>query len=431
MDPELIDQMQEIVGAYKTMEDEFNLEELNREKTIEYLPAIIFTCIVIVLGVLGNAMSVVFYGFKVARTSTNFLISALAALDLVTCVVLVAEVIELCYSVNFRNRTGCKAMYFLNHWLVVTSGSMLLLIAIDRYRRICSPFARQITVGAAKLAIIVLTVYCFLLSFRNIFTIDVVKVNVTMDRGKILTAFYCTHTDQEQYMTAIYIFHMLDLLTFLVILVGACALYIRISMKIFRHRRRRKGRNISGSEDTTTTSEDKEDSGKTLTSYKSDDDKGNKCTSLVNLHAGKGSLAYDKQCCTEASEFASDSERSTGISISRSCSMLDRKKKRNTWKESFHLEKKVSLMMLCVFIVSAVSFVPHFALNLYMSSREKISEQDFNVGTQVALRLFMLNNCVNPYIMGMFNSKFRSYVKIVFWNSSFSKVLFCCRKAEM
>lgn len=413
------------------MEDEFSLEDLNREKTIEYLPAIIFTCIVIVLGVLGNAMSVAFYGFKVARTSTNFLISALAALDLVTCVVLVVEVIELCYSVNFRNRTGCKAMYFLNHWLVVASGSMLLLIAIDRYRRICSPFARQITVGAAKVAIIGITVYGFFLSFRNIFTIDVVKVNVTTGHGKIQTAFYCTHTDQEQYTTAIYIFHMLDLLTFLVILFGACALYVRISMKIFRHRRRRKGRNISGSEETTTISEDKEDSGKTSTSYKSEDEKGNKSTSPVNLPASKGSLAHDKQCCTEVPELASGSEINTNISSNTSCSMLDRKKKRNTWKESFQLEKKVSLMMLCVFIVSAVSFVPHFALNLYMSSREKISEQDFNVGTQIALRLFMLNNCVNPYIMGMFNSKFRSYVKSVFWNSSFSKIFFCCREAEI
>ena len=38
------------------------------------------------------------------------------------------------------------------------------------------------------------------------------------------------------------------------------------------------------------------------------------------------------------------------------------------------------------------------------------SQQELSAGVQVAIRSFMLNSAVNPYIIGLFNSKFRAYV---------------------
>jgi len=38
------------------------------------------------------------------------------------------------------------------------------------------------------------------------------------------------------------------------------------------------------------------------------------------------------------------------------------------------------------------------------------SKHELSAGDLVALRSFMLNSVVNPYIIGIFNSKFRAYV---------------------
>jgi len=48
-----------------------------------------------------------------------------------------------------------------------------------------------------------------------------------------------------------------------------------------------------------------------------------------------------------------------------------------------------------------------------MFQQTQSSEQEFSVGVQVALRSYMLNSAVNPYIIGFFNSQFRAYVKEV------------------
>jgi len=54
------------------------------------------------------------------------------------------------------------------------------------------------------------------------------------------------------------------------------------------------------------------------------------------------------------------------------------------------------------------SFFKHL-VNLYL--QQAIStQQDFSAGDQMAMRSFMLNSAVNPYIIGLFNSKFRAYV---------------------
>jgi amino acid transporter len=80
-------------------------------------------------------------------------------------------------------------------------------------------------------------------------------------------------------------------------------------------------------------------------------------------------------------------------------------------RQSYHAERKVSIMMMAVTIGSIASFVPYFIVNLTLKANSKTSEQEFNVGVQIALRSYMLNNAINPYLMGIFNREFRRFVK--------------------
>lgn len=389
--------------------------EANLQKNAEYAPAIVFIIIVIILGIFGNTLSVTFYGFKVTKTCTNFLITALASIDLVTCVILIGEVLELCYSVDFQNRAGCKVMYFLNYWLVLTSGFMLLVIALDRYLRICRPFQKQISIKFARIIILTIAIFCGLLSSRNLFIIDVIEVNITRkdldvvnntNTSAVLTGFYCTHTKDPSLQTAALIFHLIDMICFVCIIFGSSLLYVIISYRIFKHRKKQSvKRKISRLEDSTT-SFSKEECVRNTEKGPCDENETSQSDYITTDNTNP-----DIERSPVAKPLGS---RRTVVDIVKSYSFRNRKKsQRGLEKENYKLEKKVTIMMLCVFIVSAVSFVPHFVINMIMKSEGEVSEQELSVGYQIALRLFILNNAVNPYIMGVFNTRFRNYVKQV------------------
>ena len=130
----------------------YDLNEINRSKTQEFAGAIAYTLIVILVGIAGNSMCIAYYGFKVPRTANNVIITLLASVDLTACVVLSDLIIKLCFSVAYKNRGSCKVLYFVNRWLIITSGFMLLFVAIDRYRKICRPFGWQLSIKYVKIA---------------------------------------------------------------------------------------------------------------------------------------------------------------------------------------------------------------------------------------------------------------------------------------
>ena len=382
------------------------LEQLNKDKTVEYLPAIIICCVIIVCGILGNSMSLAYYGFKVSRTSTNLLITSLSIIDLVTCVILIGEVIELCYSVNFRFVAGCKIMYFMNHWLVLTSGFMLVLIALDRYRKLCNPFHWQMSVKAAKLATGATLVLAGLLSSRDLFMIDVVRVNITQYDNSMLVGYYCTHSKSDTLQTAIVIFHILDGITFVAIMLSATGMYARISVTLFKHRTRDITSSCVRRPSCVSCSDTTSSSAKRTDTLKRDIDDTEESWSTISSGNKEVPSSSDQK---QSAGFNNSGSMSTLVHFTLSSRSPD--KIRSAAKRNFEVEKKISLMMICVFVTSIVAFIPHFVINLRYGG--EVSEQEFNVGTQIALRLFMLNSAVNPFIMGVFNTQFRNYVKRV------------------
>jgi len=90
------------------------LEAFNAQKIREYVPAFAYSALVIVLGVVGNAFTVAYYGFQEPRTSTNVIITALGKADLIACIAFSNEIIGLCFFVTFKNVALCKSLSFCN-----------------------------------------------------------------------------------------------------------------------------------------------------------------------------------------------------------------------------------------------------------------------------------------------------------------------------
>ena len=199
------------------------LEAFNAQKIREYVPAIAYSAIVIVLGVVGNAFTVAYYGFHEPRTSTNFIITALGKVDLISCIVFSDEIIKLCFFVTFKNVALCKSLSFCNQTLVIISGCIMLLVAVDRYRHICAPFAWQLSVKCVRIVIACIVVFSSLHSLKIIVITDVVYVNVTDPfTDMVLEAFYCVETLEPGMQMLVAGSYALDMFTFILI-IGSCA----------------------------------------------------------------------------------------------------------------------------------------------------------------------------------------------------------------
>ncbi|XP_052271354.1 neuropeptide FF receptor 2-like [Dreissena polymorpha] len=127
------------------------LDQLNSEVVATKYGAIIILGILIPLGVIGNGHVLHFYIFKKKNTNTRVFVCCLAVIDFVASSICFPWVISFNFNpLESYSDAFCKILYILNYFLAVGEVLMLLVIAVERYRKICEPFKPQITLKQAK-----------------------------------------------------------------------------------------------------------------------------------------------------------------------------------------------------------------------------------------------------------------------------------------
>ncbi|KAK3085668.1 hypothetical protein FSP39_006914 [Pinctada imbricata] len=123
---------------------DFNL--LDYQDFIEYdIPVTIYLSILCIIGIFGNFHVLILYIKRYAGSNHHIFILILAGVDFVACsVCLPYEIADIYKSFSFTNDGLCKFFRFMIHFTSLGSGFMLVLIAFERYRKLCTPFGRQI-----------------------------------------------------------------------------------------------------------------------------------------------------------------------------------------------------------------------------------------------------------------------------------------------
>ena len=122
------------------------LQELNDNEAAILLPVIVYVLVLMVFGVIGNLIVLYIYKFRFRRSSSRAFILCLAMLDLVTCLFGIPfHVIDMRYPYLFVWDIPCKTVCFLMTSTIFSSTFILVLISIERYRKICLPFEKQIS----------------------------------------------------------------------------------------------------------------------------------------------------------------------------------------------------------------------------------------------------------------------------------------------
>ncbi|XP_059165268.1 D(2) dopamine receptor-like [Physella acuta] len=132
-----------------------SLETINDERAQQLIPAMVVLGVLMVIGIPGNALVVYVFCFKMKTGTQNILIVCLAVFDLLSCCLSIPnEIADMRFFFMFDSVAACKIMRFINTFCAIGSIFTLLVIAVDRFRKICRPFKSQMRNRHIKLSLI-------------------------------------------------------------------------------------------------------------------------------------------------------------------------------------------------------------------------------------------------------------------------------------
>ena len=222
--------------------DEDTILEQARYEIFQHLLLVIVSMIVFgVIGIVGNSFAFAFYAFKSKPSTTVTLIACLAMADLIVCVEFIPNIVEMWVNVKYTASFMCKFVHFCGLWTVACSGLILWVVAIDRHRKICSPFGKQMTLVTVKYAVIAIVVFGCALSVRNFANFDSVAVDVKDPNSNItVKGYYCTTRDDASYVLSVTIFTVIDFMLMLMVWITLVGAYSHIIYAIYKLQRKRK-----------------------------------------------------------------------------------------------------------------------------------------------------------------------------------------------
>ncbi|KAH3752853.1 hypothetical protein DPMN_187479 [Dreissena polymorpha] len=401
-------------GSGKSYED--HLSEAGHRVLMQLLPAIVWNSVLGIIGLVGNALTFIFYSRKTKQSSTVVLIKLLAAFDFGGCLLQFGSVADMGVNVYYTNNVLCKVMYFVDHWNVVTSVLILWLISIDRYRKLCSPSKTQFTIKHATWGVAIVCGISLVNSVRDFVTYSVVNVNFTTSDIYIpvVVGHYCTNSDAKNLQLLIAAFHIVDAVMIFSVFVTFVFTYGKIWHALRKHNQK--------------TSESLH---KSKNNFEIPDNRNTQISPIGFNNKLSYSSRNSTNAFSQASSILTVANSSTGektvsanmktvpslVSFASDGSIDPVKKKLGKAKNS---ERNITVMMFAVSVGFVICFAPYFAVIL-IRQLTVTSSDELNGAIQFILRSPFWNCDINPIIYCFFNPQFRCYVKQVFTKLSILK----------
>lgn len=214
-------------------------EELNARYANALLPLTIIFGLFAAIGVIGNILVLLVFSLGREFRNNNFkiFVICLGLVDLLTCVFLIpAEMAKHRNYFSFENLFMCKTKCLFNVWAGCAAALALLIISIDRFRKVCQPLKKQITPSLAlKLCILLAFGVPVLLSWPGALMCGIKEENKTNIYNTTTVVYLCETEPQYKKSIWRYIYKY----TFVILLVGVsmCCLtiYVLIGCQIKRH----------------------------------------------------------------------------------------------------------------------------------------------------------------------------------------------------
>ncbi|XP_052763583.1 G-protein coupled receptor 84-like [Mya arenaria] len=408
------------------------LESAAKDHLRKYIPLIVWIIIQSVTGIVGNILTITYYASRPKKRSTTVFITAIGVFDLFACLLINTTIGALYVDIDHTNRFLCKGAYYINHVIVLSSAMILWFISLDRYRKICQPQGWQLRIKSAKLFVIGAYFVSSFISTRVFIIYDIVSVNITWTYNNMsyIKGHYCTTSVQESLQNVVLISHVIDGVTFAIILTTFVFMYGKIlrvlrdhrsQTKTMRSARRNPGPNVyfrTNDDEPIMTVLDlatisfegnitQKIRSKVLKTSQSITIRWDRNTA-ISRNSSSPRLRRLRTCKSEDNLLAKTSSKDLGDFEQGS---LYRKA-----KSEQRFDRKIVMMLLAVTVVFVVCFMPYFAAIFAFRSASRDYDLELSPMVQAALRMPFLNSVVNPIVFYACDTKFRYFAK------------YCCKR---
>lgn len=335
------------------------LKEVNDSAAERNAVVFVYIVVVIILGIVGNLMSFIFHTYAEKRkTVTSFLISSLAMNDLLASVALVDHIVLVRSLVKFDSTIGCRVTYALNNVLVNNSVILLVPIGVERCLKVCTTDAKfYMTKKKAIVTVILLNTYAVMTSCKHFVISGVVDMEIELSGNQTIVARVCSLLHDPELRVTIKLFHTLDVFVFLLANIILVVSYGILAQRIMTVRKK-------------------------IAAYPGS-------SRITGTKSNTGSIHSDVKSNNTVQHVATTRSEKT-------------------------VEKKINIMLGVITLSSVLSFVPYFYVVTIVKPSLSVSEYTFSPLIQIGWRSFMLSSCINPYIIGVFNRNFRTFVADTF-----------------
>ncbi|KAH3819042.1 thyrotropin-releasing hormone receptor-like [Dreissena polymorpha] len=224
-------------SSNETLEDGVILERIHRDLVADFIPLMVWLGVASVIGIVGNIVTIIFHGWKSRPSSTMVFITWLAAADLLVCLLMIEQILDLHLNVYFTSPVHCKAKYFFIYVGVYWSCMSLTLISVDRFKKVCRPISKQFSEKSSRYASMIVVLISIIVSLRIVFALDISEVEVitTDGSGQTAVGHDCYFTNDIDLKTFVSVCHAIDFLFLLFCLTTMLICYGRLFVHIKKH----------------------------------------------------------------------------------------------------------------------------------------------------------------------------------------------------
>uniref|UniRef100_A0A0B6ZZK1 G-protein coupled receptors family 1 profile domain-containing protein n=1 Tax=Arion vulgaris TaxID=1028688 RepID=A0A0B6ZZK1_9EUPU len=211
------------------------LHESNRRYSQTLIPCLVYVGVLMIVGIVGNSLVCYVFGFRFKRGAQNYFIMFLAVFDILSCAVgLPGEIFDMSVHFKYTSDSLCKTMRFINTFTSIGSIFTLIVIAIDRYRRVRKPLKSQITTHHSKLSLIPTCVISIMFSVPACYVYGLRTVETGMPG---VTGLDCTISDQAKVTIVPLVYNGILFLCFIILVSSLIIMYFLILIGLKKHAR--------------------------------------------------------------------------------------------------------------------------------------------------------------------------------------------------
>lgn len=385
------------------------LEELNAEEAKQYVGGVIFVTILMVIGIVGNVHVLWIYAFQMKPSNHRIFILMLGVLDFITCCVgMPFIIVDLRNPLTFKVVSICKIMRFNNYFICTSSVLVLLVIAVERYRKICVPLGRQITQTFAKGLCLLVFGIALILSWPAPVlyggaTVNTTQQNITGTRCYTEDKF--VNTKYQAYFNAMLILIVFGIFIILIVI------YSFIGRIISKHNTFKSNIPVAHASDTSSS----------VNQYTPSTDRSEISDGLSSASSKKYAHSQTKNAICGNMESSKKPETNIKCVFTIAPAQTFNKeisgRKKDQPNTSPKRTRRTTLMFFLITVVFFISYIPHLLLKLVtFMNKSFVSDMSFTgkVLYNTFVWCFFINNMANSFIYGFCDGRFRSEVRAMY-----------------